>query len=101
MTRLPAQYCPRTAPLYRALHCPQLKHLKRIRSSQHPGSGRVIEVVLSPPDVYYSLEETKRKELEKRYCLKPTVHAVPKLEPRTRKHFENGQSAWPMIFHHG
>ncbi|CAM9678563.1 unnamed protein product [Laminaria digitata] len=78
----------------------KLNHLKRIRSSQQPGVGRLLQVLLAPPDMYYSLEEPKRMMIEERYSFKPTSYAVPKLEPRTRQQFENGQSAWPMIFHH-
>ncbi|CAM9287683.1 unnamed protein product [Hapterophycus canaliculatus] len=83
-------------PLERA----KLSHLKRIRSSRDPEKGKLLQVLLSPPDLYHALDDTKRKEVEERYGLKPTVHAVPKLEPRTRAQFESGGSAWPMIFHH-
>ncbi|CAN0129643.1 unnamed protein product [Scytosiphon promiscuus] len=78
----------------------KLSHLKRIRSSQDPEGGRLLQVLLYPPDVYDALDDAERKEIEKRYGLRPTVHAVPKLEPRTRAQFESGGSAWPMIFHH-
>ncbi|CAM9361624.1 unnamed protein product [Ectocarpus fasciculatus] len=83
-------------PLERA----KLNHLKRIRSSQHPETGRLLQVLLSPPDMYHALDEAKRKDIVERYGLEPTVHAVPKLEPRTRAQFLSGGSAWPMIFHH-
>lgn len=85
---------------YPAIPCAQLGHLKRIRSSQQPEVGRLLEVILYPSEMYFSLEEAKRQEIEDLYSLKPTVHAVPKLEPRTREQFKEGQTAWPMIFHH-
>lgn len=87
-------FCP-----YRAV---QLNHLKRIRSSKHDqqlSKGKVLQVLLAQPDIYYALDEAKRQELEGRHELKPVVYAVPELEPRTRAQFERGQSVWPMIFH--
>lgn len=60
----------------------------------------MLKVVLSPPDMYHSLDEAKRKGIEERYSLSPTVYAVPKLEPRTREQFQSGGAVWPMIFHH-
>lgn len=84
-------------PLWRSF---QLTHLKRIKCSTQSGGGRVLEVLLSLPDIYKGLTDIERRELEGNYNLKPTLRPVPELEPRTRRQFERGQSAWPMIFHH-
>ena len=60
----------------------------------------MLKVILSPPDMYHSLDEARRKDIEERYSLSPTVYAVPQLEPRTREQFKSGGAVWPMIFHH-
>lgn len=60
----------------------------------------MLQVLLAQPDVYYNINDAKRKELEEKYALQPVVCAVPELEPRTREQFEKGQLLWPMIFHH-
>ncbi|CAM9953591.1 unnamed protein product [Ascophyllum nodosum] len=79
----------------------QLAHLKRVRSSKDFSTGtKSLQVLLSPPEAYNGLVECKREKLEERFSLSPTLHAVPRLEPRTREQFEKGQSAWPMVFHH-
>ncbi|CAM9983391.1 unnamed protein product, partial [Choristocarpus tenellus] len=78
----------------------KLGHLKRIRSSQGQDGGRVLEVILSPPEVYHALNETKKKDIEERFSLKPMPCTVPKLAPRTRRQFDEGQRLWPMLFHH-